>query len=91
MDELRDLSSGGAGRGERRRSSAAGRTAAGPTAAGRTILGSGLPPSMAQLEEQAIRAALAHFDGNRRKAAEHLGIGVRTLYEKIKRLGLRLR
>jgi len=45
-------------------------------------------PTMAEAEREAIRAALEHFDGNRRKAAEHLGIGLRTLYDKLKRHGL---
>ena len=31
--------------------------------------------------------ALDAFEGNRRKAADHLGIGLRTLYEKLKRYG----
>ncbi|HSN98390.1 MAG TPA: sigma-54 dependent transcriptional regulator [Candidatus Nanopelagicales bacterium] len=48
----------------------------------------GALPSMAEVEREAIRKALSHFDGNRRKAAEHLGIGLRTLYEKLKRYGL---
>ncbi|MCA9637502.1 MAG: helix-turn-helix domain-containing protein, partial [Myxococcales bacterium] len=39
-------------------------------------------------EREAIEAALRHFDGNRTKAAEALGIGVRTIYDKIKRYGL---
>ncbi len=45
-------------------------------------------PTMAEAEREAIRRALAHVGGNRRKAAEHLGIGLRTLYEKLKRHGL---
>ncbi|MEM7417865.1 MAG: sigma-54 dependent transcriptional regulator [Gemmatimonadota bacterium] len=35
------------------------------------------------LEREAIRTALVRVDGNRRKAAELLGIGERTLYRKI--------
>ena len=35
------------------------------------------------MERQAIEAALSEVDGNRRKAAELLGIGERTLYRKI--------
>jgi DNA-binding NtrC family response regulator len=31
---------------------------------------------------------LSLVQGNRRKAAERLGIGLRTLYEKLKRYGL---
>ncbi len=35
------------------------------------------------MERRAIEAALAEVRGNRRKAAELLGIGERTLYRKI--------
>lgn len=41
--------------------------------------------TMAEIERQAIAIALASFAGNRRKAAERLGIGERTLYRKIKK------
>ncbi|KIG13891.1 Response regulator of zinc sigma-54-dependent two-component system [Enhygromyxa salina] len=41
--------------------------------------------TLAELEQQAILAALEHHDGNRRKAADALGIGLRTLYDKLKR------
>jgi len=41
--------------------------------------------TMEDLEEEAIRTVLRQTDGNRRKAAESLGIGERTLYRKIKR------
>jgi DNA-binding NtrC family response regulator len=44
--------------------------------------------TMEDLERQAIEAALRMVDGNRRKAAEELGIGERTLYRKIKEYGL---
>ncbi len=40
------------------------------------------------MERQAIRAALTEVRGNRRKAAELLGIGERTLYRKIASYGL---
>ena len=40
--------------------------------------------TMAEVEKAAIRAALEEFRGNRRKAADVLGIGERTLYRKIK-------
>ena len=43
---------------------------------------------MADIEHEAIRRALADVGGNRRLAAERLGIGVRTLYEKLKRYGI---
>ncbi|MCX4247435.1 sigma-54-dependent transcriptional regulator [Paraliomyxa miuraensis] len=50
-----------------------------PAAPGRTL---------AELEREAIEQALARHDGNRRRAAEQLGIGVRTLYDKLKRYEL---
>lgn len=40
------------------------------------------------MERAAIEVALRDVDGNRRKAAELLGIGERTLYRKISRYGL---
>jgi len=40
--------------------------------------------TMADMERAAIEAALLEHGGNRRKAAEKLGIGERTLYRKIK-------
>ncbi len=40
--------------------------------------------TMADVERAAIEAALRHTKGNRRKAAEELGIGERTLYRKLK-------
>jgi DNA-binding NtrC family response regulator len=40
--------------------------------------------TMAQVERAAIEAALHEHRGNRRQAAEVLGIGERTLYRKIK-------
>ncbi len=45
-------------------------------------------PTLADAEREAIRRALAAEDGNRRRAAERLGIGLRTLYDKIKQYGL---
>ena len=39
---------------------------------------------MQQLEKEAITAALKEVSGNRRRAAEMLGMGERTLYRKIK-------
>jgi two-component system response regulator FlrC len=50
-----------------------------PTSGGRTL---------DELERDAIVAALAAASGNRRMAAERLGIGLRTLYEKLKRYRL---
>jgi len=40
--------------------------------------------SLDDVEREQIRRALANFNGNRRKAANALGIGERTLYRKIK-------
>jgi DNA-binding NtrC family response regulator len=40
--------------------------------------------TMSDLEREAIIAALGEVGGNRRKAAEMLGIGERTLYRKLK-------
>jgi DNA-binding NtrC family response regulator len=44
--------------------------------------------TMAEVEKTAIAAALKEFRGNRRRAAEQLGIGERTLYRKIKAYNL---
>lgn len=44
--------------------------------------------TLADLEREAVARALAEVDGNRRRAAERLGIGLRTLYEKLKRYEL---
>src|SRR5262249_54336949 len=44
--------------------------------------------TMEEIERGAIERALAETGGNRRKAAERLGIGERTLYDKLKRYGL---
>jgi DNA-binding NtrC family response regulator len=44
--------------------------------------------TMADVEKAAIAAALEEHRGNRRLAAETLGIGERTLYRKIKEYGL---
>ncbi|MBI4420566.1 MAG: helix-turn-helix domain-containing protein, partial [Gemmatimonadetes bacterium] len=44
--------------------------------------------SMAEVERAAIEAALKETKGNRRKAAEILGIGERTLYRKLKEYAL---
>ncbi len=53
---------------------------------GAVIYKSGM--TMADVEKRAIEAALLEHHGNRRKAAEVLGIGERTLYRKIKAFGL---
>ena len=44
--------------------------------------------TMADVERAAIQAALQDTNGNRRKAAELLGIGERTLYRKLKEYAL---
>jgi two-component system response regulator FlrC len=44
--------------------------------------------TLVELERDALARALAECGGNRRRAAERLGIGLRTLYEKLKRYGL---
>jgi len=44
--------------------------------------------TMADVERAAIEAALHDTKGNRRKAAEVLGIGERTLYRKLKEYAL---
>jgi len=43
-----------------------------------------LEGSLAEIERRAIQRALWAANGNRRRAAERLGIGLRTLYEKLK-------
>jgi DNA-binding NtrC family response regulator len=45
-----------------------------------TLVGSPL----ATIEDRLIRATLSHFGGNRSKTAEVLGIGVRTLFNKLR-------
>ena len=44
--------------------------------------------TMAEIEKAAITAALAETRGNRRKAAELLGIGERTMYRKLRDYGI---
>ncbi len=44
--------------------------------------------TMEEMEEEAIRAVLREVEGNRRQAAELLGIGERTLYRKIQKFGI---
>ncbi len=48
-------------------------------------------PSLEEMEKETIRQALREVEGNRKKAAEILGIGERTLYRKIDQYGLRKR
>jgi len=58
-------------------------TSASPGAASRAA------PTMDEAESEAIERALEKFDGNRRQAADYLGIGLRTLYEKLKKRGVK--
>jgi two-component system response regulator AtoC len=44
--------------------------------------------SLSHVERETIARVLAEVGGNRKKAAARLGIGLRTLYEKLKRHGL---
>ncbi len=44
--------------------------------------------TLADIERAAIEQALAGNDGNRKQAAEQLDIGLRTLYDKLKRYGI---
>lgn len=46
------------------------------------------PRSLAEVERDAIEHALAYTGGHRRRAADLLGIGLRTLYDKLKRYEL---
>jgi DNA-binding NtrC family response regulator len=46
--------------------------------------------TLQDMEKDAIVAALKTVSGNRRKAAEMLGLGERTLYRKIKEYGIPL-
>ena len=55
---------------------------------GRIVFRPGM--TMDEVEEQAIRLTLEETGGNRREAAERLGIGERTLYRKIKEYGIPL-
>ncbi len=55
-------------------------------AQGLAALRSGM--SLADVERELVRLALKESSGNRRKAAEMLGIGTRTVYRKIRKYGL---
>ncbi len=46
------------------------------------------PKTLKDIEREAILAALSAHEGNRRKAAEQLGIGLRTLYTRLKEFGI---
>jgi two-component system response regulator FlrC len=58
------------------------------TADGRTSVLSGPVRTLEELEQAAIVEALAGADGNKRRAAERLGVPLRTFYDKLKRFGL---
>jgi DNA-binding NtrC family response regulator len=58
-----------------------------PAAVGSGSAGAGVS-SLADLERDMIQRTLAAVGGNRRAAATKLGIGLRTLYEKLKRYGI---
>ena len=60
----------------------------GDTADGVVVYRPGM--TMEEMEREAIVAALRAVEGNRRKAAELLGIGERTLYRKIRRFEIDL-
>jgi two-component system response regulator FlrC len=47
-----------------------------------------LDGTLEDLEKQAIRRALAATSGNRKQAAARLGIGLRTLYDKLRAYGI---
>jgi len=52
-------------------------------------LSSGAPKTtLRELKREAILAALAAHKGNRRKAADQLGIGLRTLYARLREYGI---
>lgn len=55
----------------------------------KSVVAASEAPTMEEAEQSAIRSALAQSGGNRKKTAEHLGIGLRTLYEKLKKYGIR--
>ena len=57
-----------------------------PVAEGEVLYRPGM--TMADVERATIEAALRETKGNRRKAAEILGIGERTLYRKLKEYAL---
>jgi two-component system response regulator FlrC len=59
-----------------------------PTSTGESTAAPQVPDlPMDQIEKLAIEQAIALEGGNRRRAAERLGIGLRTLYDKLKKYG----
>jgi transcriptional regulator of acetoin/glycerol metabolism len=84
--DVLDVGEGGAGSGE-----GPGAVGSGPAGGGAeredvVVYRPGM--TMEDLEREAIAAALKEVDGNRRKAADLLGIGERTLYRKIRKYEL---
>ena len=67
--------------------SGAAATSASPVSATPPVAATG--GSLADLERQTIESTLREVGGNRRAAAAKLGIGLRTLYDKLKKYGLR--
>jgi transcriptional regulator with PAS, ATPase and Fis domain len=57
--------------------------------AARTMSGDGRIMPLSLVEKKAVENALAHFGGNITKAAGALGIGRNTLYDKMKKYGIR--
>ncbi len=49
---------------------------------------SGRAMSLAAMERFLVEQALQRHDGNRKRAAQELGVDVSTLYRKVKRLGV---
>jgi transcriptional regulator with PAS, ATPase and Fis domain len=47
------------------------------------------PPTLKSMEEKHIRDLLDRYQGNRKQVATALGISERTMYRKLKRLGIR--
>ncbi len=50
----------------------------------------GQPQTMREIEMQAIHQAVEHCGGNKAKAAEQLGISLKTLYNKLNQVGAEL-
>jgi DNA-binding NtrC family response regulator len=46
------------------------------------------PTSLQDIEAEHIRQLLDRFNGNRKQVAEKLGVSERTIYRKLKKLGL---
>jgi two-component system response regulator FlrC len=67
---------------------ARGKGAPGGAAGGADVPGAAPLKTLAELEREAVVRTLEAVGGNRRRAAEVLGIGERTLYDKLKRYGL---